>query len=111
LQLVAEVVMEELGVDASGLAVSQAHAQAKHTAPVRRGDNRDLPARPFLVLVRRVEQRDPELVARLEVDPASEQVEDDQERPFCDLPLLFVCARTCLTYIARRTKHGTAPRA
>ena len=48
-----------------------------------------MPAWPLLVLVGRVEESDPEVLARLEVDLSSEQVEDDQERPLRDLaPLL-----------------------
>jgi hypothetical protein len=37
----------------------------------------------------RVEQSDPEILTRLEVDLLPEQVEDDQERPLRDLPLLL----------------------
>ena len=48
-----------------------------------------MPAWPLLVLVRRIEQRDPEVLTRLEVNLTSEQVEDDQERSFRDLPRLL----------------------
>jgi hypothetical protein len=48
-----------------------------------------VPARPLLVLVRRIDECDPEVLAGLEVDLTSEQVEDDQQRRLRDLPLLL----------------------
>jgi hypothetical protein len=48
-----------------------------------------VPARPFLVLVGRVEQLDPEVLAGGEVDVLSLQVEDDEQRALRDLALLL----------------------
>ena len=48
-----------------------------------------MPAWPLLVVVRRVEQGDPEVLAGLEVDLLAEQVEDDHQGPLRDLRLLL----------------------
>ncbi len=58
--------------------VAQARAETEHAALVRRRDDGDVPARALLVVVWRVEKGDPEVLARLEVDLAAEQVEDDE---------------------------------
>ena len=48
-----------------------------------------MPPWTLLVLVGRVEERDPQILPRLEVDLSSEQVKDDEERPLRDLPLFL----------------------
>jgi hypothetical protein len=79
----------ELGERAFEGAVAQARAEAEHAALVGRGDDRDVPARPPLVVVGRVEERDPEVLAGREIDFPTEQIEDHEERALRDLALLL----------------------
>ena len=69
--------------------VAQARAEAEDAAVVRRRDDRDVPARAFLVVVGRIEQRHPEVLPSDEVDLIAEQIEDDQQCPLRNLALLF----------------------
>jgi hypothetical protein len=64
-----------------------------------------VPAWPLFVLVRRIEQCDPEVLAGLEVDLTSEQVEDDQQRPLRDLPR-FLDLRAHLPNLPRAAQTG-----
>ena len=86
LDLVADL---ELGQRALEGGVAQARAEPEHPALGRRGDDADVPPRALLVVVGRVEQLDPEVLAGREVDLLALEVEDDQQGPFRDLPLLF----------------------
>ena len=58
----------KLGERALEGGVTQARAEAEHTTLVRGGDDRDVSPWPLLVVVGRIEQSDPEVLARLEVD-------------------------------------------
>src|SRR4051812_6690389 len=69
--------------------VAHARAEAEDAALVRRRDDRDVPARAFLVVVRRVEERDPEVLPGGEVDLLAEQIEGDQQGPLRNLALLL----------------------
>ena len=69
--------------------VPEAGAETQDAALVRRGDDRDVAAWALLVVVRRVEQRDPEVLTRSEVDVAAEQVEHDHQGALRDLALFL----------------------
>ena len=79
----------QLGERALERGVAQAGGEAERAAFVRRGRDRDVATRPFLVVIRRVEQGQPEVLAGAEVDLLAEQVEADKERPLRDLALLL----------------------
>ena len=79
----------ELGERALEGAVPKARAEPEHATLGRRGDDRDVAAWPLVVVVGRVEQLDPEVLARREVDLLALKVENDQKRSLRDLPLLF----------------------
>ena len=63
--------------------------EPEHAALVRRGDDGEVPARPLLVVVRRVDQVDEEVLPRLEVDLGALEVEDDHPRALRDLGVLL----------------------
>ena len=69
--------------------VAKARAEAEDAAFVRRRHDGDVPARALLVVVGRVEQRDPEVLAGDEVDLLAEQVEGHHQRPLRNLALLL----------------------
>ena len=79
----------ELGERALEGRVAKACAEPEHVPLGRRGDDGDMPPRPFVVLVGRVEQLDPEVLAGGEVDLLPLQVEDDEQRALRDLALLL----------------------
>jgi hypothetical protein len=69
--------------------VAEAGAEAEHAALRRRRDHGDVSPRSLLVVVRRIEQLDPEVLAGAEVDLRALQVEEDEQRPLRHLPLLL----------------------
>src|SRR5436309_12728419 len=77
--------------------VAQARTEAEGPPLVRRCDDRKVAACSALVVIGRIEQRDEEVLTRRELDLFGQQVEDDEQRPFCDFPLLGD-ARTPPTY-------------
>ena len=79
----------ELGERALEGAVAEPCAEPDHAALGRRCDRRDVTARALLVLVRRVQQLDPEVLAGAVVERLVAQVEDDEERPLRHLLLLL----------------------
>jgi hypothetical protein len=68
--------------------VAQARAEAEPSSLVRRRDDREMAARSALVVIRRIEQRDEEVLTGRELDLFGQQVEDDEQRALRDFPLL-----------------------
>src|SRR3954454_22494456 len=69
--------------------VAHARAEAEHATIVRRGEHRNVPPGPALVVVGWVEQGDPEVLPRREVDLSTKQVEHYEQSALRDLaPLL-----------------------
>ena len=60
----------------------------KQNAPPPSPLSAKVASRSALVVVRRIEQRDEEVLARLELDFFPQQIEEDKQRPFRDLALL-----------------------
>src|SRR5205085_8324096 len=92
-------------------------AETEHARLRRRGDDADVPTRPALVDVRRVEQLDPEVLTGAERNLLAVEVEDDEQRPLRDLPLLLDCGPHMTPFVTPPArvlpdrKHELEPRA